>query len=31
MKDVMMHGVENLSMYNDESFDALFKKADDDI
>jgi hypothetical protein len=30
MKDVMMHGVENLNMYN-ESFDALFNKANDDI
>jgi stringent starvation protein B len=31
MKDVMMHGVENLDMYNDESFNALFNKANDDI
>jgi len=30
MKDVMMHGVENLT-YNDESFDELFNKANDDI
>ncbi len=30
-KDVMMHGVANLDMYNDESFDALFNKANDDI
>ncbi len=26
-----MHGVENLNMYNDESFYAFFKKANDDI
>ncbi len=31
MKDVIMHGVENLNMYNDESFNALFNKANDDI
>jgi len=31
LKDVMMHGVENLNMYNDESFDAIFNKANDDI
>jgi hypothetical protein len=31
MKDVMMHGVEDLNMYNDESFDAIFNKANDDI
>jgi hypothetical protein len=31
MNDVMMHGVENLDMYNDESFEALFNKANDDI
>jgi len=31
MKDVMMHGVENLNMYNDESFNAFFNKANDDI